>query len=111
MLLFSRAFEALVDVHIQEVTGSSPVVPTKPNQSRMALVVLFSTTALRDCRHTLRAEPVTVTADAPPYASKLALRYYAALRLLRALLSPPQNQKTAKSPLFSRNLRFYYFLV
>ena len=36
MLLFSRVFEGLEAVHIQEVTGSSPVVPTKKSTVQWA---------------------------------------------------------------------------
>ena len=39
MLLFSRVFEGLAAVHIQEVTGSSPVVPTTLNLKRTTLSV------------------------------------------------------------------------
>ena len=59
MPLFSRFFGASEGVHIQEVTGSSPVVPTKKAE-------VFAVRTSPPCGGAARltAEPVMVTADA-----------------------------------------------
>ena len=41
MPLFSRFFGGSERVHIQEVTGSSPVVPTISKQNRTRFCLLF----------------------------------------------------------------------